>query len=307
MPRGFNGIDDDPVDLWLPLATRKDADPEWKTGDHYFGLMGLVRLRPGVARDRAETHASQVFGAVKGKNWETRRPGRRFSSASCSPGPRTGMVRVLLPIAAVSTLVLLIACGNVGNLLLVRGLRRAPELALKAALGATRLRLVRETAIEASLLAFASGVAALVVVMTVGVLVRRYFLPPMAATVVPLDVRLTLVTMAVCTLAALVLSLAPALRLTRARMATPGRVARRSGSSPLLDVFVGAQVALSVPLLVGAALFATSVWLGTPGRLRLCRPPRRGGEERARRGWPGQPSRPARTCALPKPPPAFRA
>ncbi len=172
----------------------------------------------------------------------------------------TGMVRVLLPIAAVSTLVLLIACGNVGNLLLVRGLRRAPELALKTALGATRLRLLRETVIEALLLASVSGVAALAVVMTVGVLVRRYFLPPMAATVVPLDVRLTFITVAVCTLAALFLSLAPALRLTRARMATPGRVAVRGGASPLLDVFVGAQVALSVPLLVGAALFAISVW-----------------------------------------------
>ena len=265
MPRGFTGIDDDPVDLWLPLATRKDADPEWKTGDHYFGLMGLVRLRPGVARDRAETHASQVFDVVKGKNWgdATTKTAILFGDLLPARAPGgTGMVRVLLPIAAVSTLVLLIACGNVGNLLLVRGLRRAPELALKTALGATRLRLLRETAIEALLLAFVSGGTALVVVMTVGVLVRRYFLPPMAATVVPLDTRLTLVTMAVCTLAALVLGLAPALRLTGARMATPGRVALRSGALPLLDVFVGAQVALSVPLFVGAALFATSVWLG---------------------------------------------
>jgi predicted permease len=265
MPRGFTGIDDDPVDLWLPLATRKDADPEWKTGTHYFGLMGLVRLRPGVARNRAETHASHVFDLVKGKNWGDANTKTAILFGDLLPARAPGgtaMVRVLLPIAAVSTLVLLIACGNVGNLLLVRGLRRAPELALKAALGATRLRLLRETVIEALLLAFGSGIAALVVVMTVGVLVRRYFLPPMAATVVPLDTRLTLVTVAVCTLAALVLSLAPALRLTRTRMATPGRVALRGGASPLLDVFVGAQVALSVPLLVGAVLFATSVWLG---------------------------------------------
>ena len=265
MPRGFTGIDDDPVDLWLPLATRWDHDPAWRTGTHYFGLMGLVRLRPEVTPEQAEVHASQVYAAVNTSTWDD---GKKHTTAillgdllpARAPGG-TGMVRVLLPIAAVSTLVLLIACGNVGNLLLVRGLRRAPELALKTALGATRLRLLRETAVESLLLAFVSGVAALAVVMTVGVLVRGYFLPPMAATVVPLDVRLALITVAICTLAALFLSLAPALRLTRARMATPGRVALGGRPSPLLDVFVGAQVALSVPLLVGAALFAVSVWL----------------------------------------------
>jgi len=265
MPRGFAGIDDDPVDLWLPLASRKDTDPAWKTGTHYFGLMGLFRLRPDVSRREAEVHASQVYTAVNSLAYMDGKKHRHQIIFGELPPARhpagTGTVRVLLPIAAVSTLVLLIACGNVGNLLLVRGLRRAPELALKTALGATRLRLLRETFVEALLLAIGAGGTALVVVMTVGVFVRRYFLPPMAATAVPLDVRLTLLTVGVCALAALLLSLAPAMRLTRARMATPGRITLRGGPSHLLDVFVGTQVALTVPLLVGASLFAVSVWL----------------------------------------------
>ena len=265
LPRGFAGIDDDPVDVWLPLASRKRQDPAWMTGTHYIGLMGLVRLRPEVAREQAEIRAGQIYDAVNtdlwpdGKKHPTRIVFGELLPAR-APG-RTGTVRVLLPTAAVSTLVLLIACGNVGSLLLVRGLRRAPELALKTALGATRLRLVRETLIESLLLAFAAGVSALAFVMTAGVLVRGYFLPPMAATVVPLDARLVVITMTVCGLAAMFLSLAPALRLTRARMTTPGRVSLKGAPSQILDVFVAAQVALSVPLLIGAALFATSVGL----------------------------------------------
>ena len=203
MPRGFTGIDDDPVDLWLPLASRKDDDPEWKTGRHYFGLMGLVRLRPGVSRQSAEIHASQVFETVKGDNWGDGKTRTAILFGELLPARRPGRHRHGACAPADSRRV---DSGAADRLRQRRqpaaGPRPAPrtELALKTALGATRLRLLRETAVEALLLAFVSGVAALVVVMTVGVLVRRYFLPPMAATVVPLDARLTLITVAVCTL-----------------------------------------------------------------------------------------------------------
>jgi predicted permease len=162
-----------------------------------------------------------------------------------------------------SVLVLLMACGNVGNLLVLTGLRRSSELALKTALGATRGRLAREVLFQAALLAVVAGAGALLVLVTVGVLVRRVFLPPIAATVVGIDWRLAAITIAGCAAAALLLGLAPAIQLTSTRAQTPGRVRSRSAPSRLVDTFVAFQVALAVPLLVGSGLFAVSFWKAT--------------------------------------------
>src|SRR4029077_12636616 len=98
-------------------------------------------------------------------------------SPSRVPGG-THDLRVTEWMGVVSLLVLLIACGNVGNLLLVRGLRHAPELALKASFGATRSRLMREILVEAALLASIAGVSSLVFAGWARVLAAKELLPP---------------------------------------------------------------------------------------------------------------------------------
>ena len=262
-PRGFAGVDDDPVDVWVPLESRR-TDDAWRTGTHYFGLRALVRLKPGVDRGAVEARASQVFSAAQ-------RIGRpegldkdaRLLFGPLPPGQSPTSSRqalLLMAIAAVSALVLVMACGNVANLLLLAGLRRNAELALKAALGAGRGRLLREVFLQAVLLAALSGVAALLLVAPFGALVRRAFLPPLAAMASPLDARVTLLTVAICGTVALVLGAAPAIRLTSLRMLVPGRTRLAPPPSRLLDAFVAVQVALSVPLLVGTLLLAVSFW-----------------------------------------------
>jgi predicted permease len=263
LPRGFAGIDTEPVDVWVPLESRR-TDREWRTGVHYFGLQVLARLRRGVDRTRAEAHATQVYNVVQ----RIDRPAGLdkdgtliFGELPPAQAPSRGdQAQVLVAVGAISALVLLMACGNVANLLILAGLRRTSELTLKAALGAGRGRLLREVLLQAVLLAAAAGLAALASVLTIGGLVRRTFLPPTAATVMPLDGRLVALTIAVCAAVALLLGMVPAIRLSSLRMLVPGRTKLGRASSPLLDTFVALQVALSVPLLVGTVLFAISFW-----------------------------------------------
>jgi len=266
-PRGFAGIDTEPVDVWLPLESRAGdgaLNSDWRTSTGYYMLRVIARLRAGVERVRAEEHASALFNAGPVPEWmDGKRRTYRILLGELPPARQPGgthEVRVVLWVAAVSGFVLLIACGNVGNLLFVRGLRRSRELALKTALGATRARLLREILTEAGLLAVLSGAAALLFVMTAGALVRRLFLPAVTAAVVPLDGRLIAITGVICLGATFVLGLLPALRLTTRLNLSPGHAVRQERASRLLDLYVGLQVALSVPLIAGASLFALSFW-----------------------------------------------
>ncbi len=257
-PPGFAGIDYKAADVWLPLAPRGRAGygAEWKTQFPFLQL--IARVRDGVTREPASDRATAAYRATP-QTWEKGnvlvlgdlRPAR-------APGNPVG-VRVETLVAGMSILVLLITCGNVANLLLVRGLRRDREFVIKTALGASRARLLREVLLEAALLACGAGVLAVVVVIAGGTLMRREFLSPLAALAAPVDARLVFVTVIFCTAAAFLLGLAPAFRLTTRRALSPVPAAS-VGPSRLIDVFSGAQVALSLPLIIAAALFALSLW-----------------------------------------------
>lgn len=258
-PRGFVGIGFKGADVWLPLAPRARAahGPHWKTSA--FFLQAIARLQPGVSRERANAHATAAYRATHTQEWETGnvvilgdlRPAR-------APGQRVE-TRVEVLVAGMSVLVLLITCGNVANLLLVRGLRRDREVVVKMALGASRIRLLREVLLEAALLAAGAGLIALVVAMTGGTVMRNVFLSPIAALASPLDGRLVLVTVVFCVVATFLLGLTPAFHLSARRALSPGRSAVVRPSR-VLDVFSGLQVALSLPMIVVAALFVLSLW-----------------------------------------------
>jgi predicted permease len=258
-PRGFRDIGWKPADVWLPLVPRARAtySADWKTAA--FFLQVVARLRPGVSRDRASEHATAAYRATHTQPWEKDnvvvlgdlRPAR-------APGAHVG-ARVEVLVAGMSILVLLITCGNVANLLLVRGLRRDRELVVKTALGASRVRLLREVLLEAALLAAGAGVVSLVVVLTGGTLMRRVFLSPITALAAPLDGRLVLVTVGFCVAAAFLLGLVPAFRLTTRRALSPGHSAVVRPSR-VLDLFSGLQVALSLPMIIAASLFVLSLW-----------------------------------------------
>jgi putative ABC transport system permease protein len=264
-PKGFAGIDDDPTDAWVPLAAIAEArlGPTWRMAPSYFMLRVVSRLRPGIQDTAAESLASTAYRAGTQPDFSD---GKKHTAwivlgelpAARQPGG-TREIRVAMWIAAVAGLVMLIACGNVGNLLLARGLRHAAELALKTSFGATRLRLMREILIEAALLAGAAGVASLLLVLWLSTAAGKLLLPPAVVAEGVLSPRLLILACGISILATLLLGVVPAFRLTSVRILNPAH-AFQNRASWAMDVFTGLQVALSVPPVIAALLFASSLW-----------------------------------------------
>ena len=168
---------------------------------------------------------------------------------------------------------LLIACANLGNLLLARTTARVREMSVRLALGAGRGRLVRQLLTESLCLAVAGGVCGLLVAIALRQALLRLLVDPIALPAT-LDARVLAFVFAVTVAAGLMLGLLPALRVTKTPVATGLREAGRgiAGSAGWLRlgrlVVVG-QLALSLPLLVGAGLLARTLAQPAAGRSRL--------------------------------------
>lgn len=258
-PPGFGGIDAEATDLWLPLATRgpRAIYPGWDARNDPLLSNVIARLKVDESPAAAASQLAALLSPLQ-------RPARRsFALALGDVSPTRAPelpadVRVSLWTMGMSALLLLVACGNAGNLLLVRRLRRAQELSIKLALGASRARLVREVLADALVLAAMAGIATLAIALVGSRLVHDVLLPGLDD-IAPLDLsRLLWLTVAVSFGAALVLSLAPTAWQARQRLTGQAVVTRVSRPSRVLGTFVALQVALSLPLMAAAALFVSS-------------------------------------------------
>jgi putative ABC transport system permease protein len=234
-----------PIEIWTPI---------WHS--NMGGLSMLALLKPGVslpaARSAIDASASHLNATVhphQGPNGED--PGFR---ASVTPlrEELLGSFRstTLLLFSAVAA-VLLIACVNVANLLLVRAVAREKETAVRRAVGATEGRLIQQWLTEAALLAFAgAALGSIAAVWGVRALVA---LSPDALPKLTIDARVLLFTLAISLLSCLLFGLAPG-----AWRAAPSglRGSRRRGRAASL--LVTAEVALAVLLLIGAGLLLKS-------------------------------------------------
>jgi putative ABC transport system permease protein len=170
--------------------------------------------------------------------------------------------KVALWVGLVALAVLLVACANVGNLLLARGLRRRTEMAVRAGLGAGRGRLVRQLLVESVALALAGGAAGLLVALWGGAVVRAYLLPKAALAGSLLDPRILLFTFAVSVVAGVLAGSAPAWQSSHADLAGSLKAGGRDvsgGRGVLRSALLVTQVALTLVLLVGAGLFVRSL------------------------------------------------
>lgn len=248
------------VQLWVP----KGLDPQ---NTNSWNLTGVGRLQAGVTADDAQKEITALYQEYDAEYKA------RFGSGALDATVATVLMplrqnivgevqRPLLVLLGAIGLVLLIACANLTNLLLARAASRTRELALRQCLGASAFRIVRQTLVESLLLSLCGAV--------VGILVALWIVSGLKSFVssqiphvefVQIDTTVLLFTTAIMLLSGVLCGLAPAFRNARINLQDAIKEGARgsaSGSSRLNNVFVVTQLALSLVLLIGAALFLQS-------------------------------------------------
>jgi putative ABC transport system permease protein len=272
MPRGFvfplasaedNGS---PADLWVPMALTPAELQDWG-GSYLTSVVG--RLRPGATLDEARGEAHSLARAMLVSYPTAIRnavPGAELT-ISVSPFQRelVGSVRTLLLVlmSAVS-LILLIACANIAILLLSRAAMRQKEIAVRTALGASRLRLVRQMLAESLLLAVGGGALGLLLAFWA----RNLLLALVPSSIplprhVPLNGGVLVFAAGVSILAAVLFGFAPALQASFRPTQAPLQGSGRSATAPrsehrLQGIFVTVQFGLALVLLIAAGLLIRS-------------------------------------------------
>ncbi|MGH7468048.1 MAG: ABC transporter permease [Longimicrobiales bacterium] len=245
------------TDIWVPFRTDFAGG---NRGAHFMTVIG--RLAPSATLASAETEM-RTLASVMGRLYpET----NRAWTVRLVPFERVlvGNVRsALWVLLGAVGLVLLIACVNVANLMLTRSAARQREYAIRAALGAARVRLIRQTIIESQLLAVFGGLAGLLLAWGAIRLLARFAppeLPPVDGSWI--DARVVLYTMGLATLTGLLFGLAPALRAFSTDIGRLMQQGARAGfdrrHTRLRSTLTVAQIALSLVLLVAAGLLFRS-------------------------------------------------
>jgi len=262
MPRGFRMVDQD-FDLIVPLAF--DRNNQKLAG---FGYDGIGRLKPGVTLAQADADIASLL-----PTWMdtfTNGPGTNphyYRIWKISPQFRSlkqqvigNVSSVLWVVVATVGLVMLIACVNIANLLLVRAESRQHELSIRAALGAGRARIVRELLFESVALGLIGGVLSLGVAyagLRLLVAIGPADLPRLSE--VTLDARSLVFTLALAVVSGLLFGSIPAFKYARTRAAAALSGANRTASAGRArqrsrSILVVAQVAMALVLLVSALL-----------------------------------------------------
>jgi len=256
-------------DVWIPLVMDREAWGSTRLEERgSFWLNVLGRLRRGVTRQQAAAEMNLLMQQIAASTANIERGPDQITLDPLwrSPfGANIYLSKALPPVLGLAAVLLLLACANVSNLLLVRLVPRRREIAVRLAIGASRSQLLRQLLLESLLVALAGGVAAMLLTIWSAGTFARFF----PSTSLPLALNghannsVLLATLTIAVLAAVVFGTLPALRTARlAPVAVlkeeEGRTSGGIHRSRLSSTMGVAQISLSLLLLIAAGLFLRS-------------------------------------------------
>jgi putative ABC transport system permease protein len=255
-PRGFHFPEK--TDIWFPTSTFEETESR---SAHNYRVVG--RLKPDVSLEQAQAQMTSI-----GTRLERQYPASNKDKNVAVTRMRDEMVRnvhltLYLLLGAVA-LVLLIACANVANLLLAKATTRTREIAIRAAVGASRSRIIRQLITESMLMALMAAAAGLILAVSGSaalVALAPADIPRLTET--SIDGWVLAFTLGVSVIASLLFGLAPALHASRVDLNDAlkqggGRAVVGGGAGRMRGALVVAEIALSVVLLAGAGLLIKS-------------------------------------------------
>ena len=251
--------------LWVPVAyTQGDRE----RGSNSF--LCMARLKPGVTMEQARERMN-VIGRALAEQYPQDNAGITATIDPIIGFDTEDQQRTLLTLLGVAGFVLLIACVNVANLLMARGAGRQREFAIRAALGASRLRTIRQLLSESLLLAFAGGFSGILVAVWSSSLLLKVlpgnltavpFLSISKANGIPIDYKVLAFTWAITCLTGIIFGLAPALIFSKRdvnEFLQEGSRGTSGGGARLRHVLVILEVGMALVVMTGAGLMIQSM------------------------------------------------